>query len=85
KLMSGLEITGGILLLIASILIIIIVIFQESKQSGLSGVDGQASDSYYSKNKGKSKEAKLKRITTILAIIFFVLTLALNLIIAYVK
>ncbi len=82
--MGPLEIIGGILLIISSILLIIIVIMQESKQSGLSAMTG-GTDSYLSKNKGKTMEAKLALITKIFAIVFFVVTLALNLIIRYVK
>ena len=43
------------------------------------------SDSYLSKNRGKSIDAKLAFITKVVAVIFFIITLALNLIIAYVK
>lgn len=82
--MNVLEIIGGILLLIASILIIILVVMQDSKQSGMSVMTGQ-SDSYLSKNKGKTLESKLVFITKLFVIAFFVITVGLNLIIRYVK
>lgn len=82
--MNVLDIIGGILLLIASILIIILVVMQDSKQSGLSAMTGQ-SDSYLSKNKGKTLESKLVMITKVFVIAFFVLTVGMNLIIRYVK
>lgn len=81
--MGPLEIIGGILLIISSILLIVVVIMQESKQSGLSAMTG-GSDSYLSKNKGRTIEAKLAFITKIFTVAFFVITLALNLIIRYV-
>lgn len=81
--MGPLEIIGGILLIISSILIIIVVTMQESKQSGLSAMTG-GSDSYLSKNKGKTLDSKLAQVTKILAIVFFIVTLAVNLIIRYV-
>lgn len=82
--MNALEIVGGILLIIASILITIVVLMQDSKQSGISALGAQ-SDSYFSKNKGKTLEAKLVSITRIFAVIFLLVTVAMNLIIAYVK
>lgn len=78
------EIIGGALLMVSAIVLILVAISQESKQSGLSSMNGM-SDSYLSKNRGKSIDAKLASITKILAISFFVITLALNLIIHYVK
>lgn len=82
--MDVLEIVGGALLILASIILIIVVILQESKQSGLSSMNGM-SDSYLSKNRGKSIDAKLAFITKVVAFIFFAITLTLNLIIAHVK
>lgn len=82
--MGALEIVGGILLIIASILITVVVLLQESKQSGLSAL-GTQSDSYFSKNKGKTLEAKLVMFTRIFAVIFLLATVAMNLIVAYVK
>lgn len=81
--MGPIEIIGGVLLIIASILLIIVVSMQESKQSGLSAMTGGSSDSYLSKNKGKTMEAKLSMITKIFTAIFFVATIALNLIIKF--
>lgn len=82
--MNILEIIGGVLLIISSILIIVLVVMQDSKQSGMSAMTGQ-SDSYLSKNKGKTLESKLVFITKIFTIAFFVLTIGMNLIIRYVK
>lgn len=83
--MGPLEITGGILLILASLILIVVVILQESKQSGLSSMTGGSPDSYLSKNRGKTIDAKLVMITRICAIIFFVVTIGLNLVIQYVK
>ena len=57
----------------------IIILMQESKQNGLSGTISGAADSYWGKNKGRSKEGALKKFTTVLAVIFFILALLLNL------
>lgn len=46
---------------------------QEGKEAGLGSLTGATeSGTYWSKNKGRSKEGTLIRITTVLTIIFFV-------------
>ena len=79
--MSLFEIISGILLLVASVIIVCVVLMQEHKQADLSGsITGSVSsqDSYFGKNKSRTKEAVLKRITTYCAVAFFVLTLLVN-------
>lgn len=56
-----------------------IVLKQEGKSSGLSGALTGASESYWSKNKGRSAEGLLARVTKILAASFIVLSVVLNL------
>ncbi|MBE6747681.1 MAG: preprotein translocase subunit SecG [Ruminococcaceae bacterium] len=75
---------GGILIA-ASILIIILVMLQQSRQAGLSGAIAGGSDSFYEKNKGRSKEAKLAFYTKILAVVFFVTTLVAVVLFAFLK
>lgn len=67
----------GILMLVC-IIITILVLLQESKQNGLSGTISGAADSYWGKNKGRSMEGKLVMFTRILAVLFFVLAVVLN-------
>ncbi|MDI9509478.1 MAG: preprotein translocase subunit SecG [Clostridiales bacterium] len=59
--------------------IVFIVLKQEGKSTGLSGALTGASDSYWSKNKGRSAEGMLERVTKILATLFIVLSVILNL------
>ena len=56
----------------------IIILMQESKQNGLSGTISGAADSYWGKNKGRSMEGKLVKITKILVILFIVISLILK-------
>ena len=56
----------------------IIILMQESKQNGLSGTISGAADSYWGKNKGRSMEGKLVKITKILVILFIVIAVILN-------
>lgn len=57
------------------------VVLQQSKNaSGItaSSYSGGNSDSYWNKNKSRSKESKLIRLTIILTVAFFIVTLALG-------
>ena len=83
--MNALEIVGGILLALSSILMVVLFMLQESKQpGGMSALTGQT-DSYLSKNQGKTLEAKLSNTTRVLVVVFFVLSIAMNLVLRYVK
>ena len=66
----------GAILIISSIVIIVTVMLQQSQQQGLSGAIAGGSDSFFDKNKGRTTEAKLAKITKIFAGVFFVLALA---------
>ena len=60
------------------IALVIVVMLQESKSNGLTGTVGGMADTYWGKNKGRSMVGKLVKWTTILAVVFFVLTVVLN-------
>ena len=66
-----------ILLVLISIAIIIVVLCQKSTSGGAGSVFGSDTASFTQKGKAASKEAKLKKITIILAVIFGVLALVL--------
>lgn len=68
-----------IILLVVSIILSIVVMKQEGKDASLSSsLSGGGGDTYWSKNKGKSKESVLRKITVVLAVIFMVLALLLS-------
>ena len=50
---------------------------QEGKQQGLGAIAG-AAETYWGKNKGRSMEGGLVKATTIMGILFFVISVALN-------
>lgn len=83
--MSVFEWIGAIVLLIASVLLIILALMQDQKadQNMASAITGSANDSHFSKNEGSTKEAILKKCTVILGIVFFVVTLLVTIIPAY--
>ncbi len=75
--MSVLEIIGGALLVICSLAIVLFVALQSEKSDGLSGAIAGGSDSSYGK-KGNSNDEKLASLTRVFCIVFFVLTLIVN-------
>ena len=52
--------------------LVILVLKQEGKSAGLGALNG-SSDTYWGKNKGRSREANLVRFTKICAVLFIVL------------
>lgn len=67
-----------VVLILISIALTVIVLMQEGKSAGLGAISG-AADTYWGKNKGRSMEGKLVKITRYLAIGFMLLTVILNL------
>lgn len=62
-------------------IVVISILLQKSKADALSGlVQGNSNESFFSKNKGKTKEATLAKITTISMVLFALNTIALNLV-----
>ena len=57
--------------------LVVLVLMQEGKSAGLGAISG-SSDTYWGKNKGRSREANLVKLTKILAILFIVLAAVLN-------
>ncbi len=66
----------GAVLIISALIIIVTVMLQQSKQQGLSGAIAGGADTFFDKNKGRTVEAKLSKITKIVAAVFFVIGLA---------
>ncbi len=64
--------------IIVCVLLSIVVLMQEAKENGLTGTLTGSADTYWSKNKGHSKDAVIKKVTVVLAVLFFVLAMALS-------
>ena len=75
--MDALKLVITILQLLCGLAIILAVLVQSGKSAGLSGAIGGVADSFLSKNKAKSVDAKLARWTKWVAIAWVVLTMAL--------
>ena len=67
-----------ILFAIDCIALTVIVLMQEGKSAGLGSISG-AAETYWGRNKGRSMEGALVKITTGLAVGFMVLAVVLNL------
>ena len=65
---------------LCSLVLVAIVMLQSGKSAGLSGAISGMADTFLSKNKGKSGDAKLARWTKWVAIAFMIITLVLVLI-----
>ena len=65
-------------LIVISVILAIIIMMQEGKESGLTSTLSGGSDTYWSKNKGKSKESILRKITAVLGILYMVIALLLS-------
>ena len=75
--MNTLNIIGGIVMILASIGIVISVLLQESKRGG--GLEALSNaDSYYSQNEGRTRDALLHKLTKVLAVIFFIVTILVS-------
>lgn len=66
-----------VIFLIICIALTAIVLMQEGKQAGLGAISG-AAESYWGKNRGRSMEGTLEKITKVLAVLFIVIAVILN-------
>lgn len=76
--MAVLKMILTVVFIIISIALTVIILMQEGKSAGLGAIAG-AADTYWGKNKGRSMEGMLVRITRILVVLFAVIAAVLNL------
>ena len=69
---------------ILSVVLIAVVLFQSGKSAGLSGSIAGGAETFLGKNKSRTVEQKLVRITKVLATVFFILSLVATLIVLFV-
>ena len=78
--MSVLTTIFSILQVISGIAVMLVVLMQSGKSAGLSGAISGGADTFMSKGKAKTWDAKLAKATKWFALVFVVLTLVLNII-----
>lgn len=76
--MNAFEIILGILIMIVSLAAIGFVLLQQGRRAGINGAISGGADTFLSKTKARTLDAKLARGTKYIAIGFFVLSLIAN-------
>lgn len=74
------EIIIGIVMIIVSLAIIAVVLLQQGHRAGINGAVSGGADTFLSKNKARTADALLARLTKWIAIAFFILALVANVI-----
>ena len=69
----------SIVFIIVCVFLAGVVLLQEGNSRGLGAISG-AADTYWGKNKGRSMEGTLSKLTTVAAVLFIVLAFVLNII-----
>ena len=67
--MAALKIVLTILFILVCIALVVLVLMQEGKSAGLGAISG-AAETYWGKNKGRSMEGLLVKLTKLLAALF---------------
>ena len=78
--MSTPQIILSVIYFVVSLVLIAVVMLQSGKSAGLSGAIAGGADTFLSKNKAKSLDAKLAKMTKWVAILWIIITLVLSLI-----
>ena len=74
--MSTLKLIVTIAYIVVCVVLVIVVLMQEGKNTGL-GAQSGSSDTYWTRNKGRSAEGILVKITRVAAVLFVVLSVVL--------
>lgn len=76
--MGALKIILTVVFILVCIALVVLVLMQEGKSAGLGSISG-AAETYWGKNKGRSMEGLLVKLTKVLAVLFMVIAAILNL------
>ena len=78
--MNAVEIILGIAVILVSLVIIAVVLLQQGHRAGINGAISGGADTFLSKNKARSSDALLSRMSLYIVIFFFVLAIVANVI-----
>ncbi|OES46200.1 preprotein translocase subunit SecG [Domibacillus iocasae] len=67
-----------VLLVIVAVSLIVVVLLQSGKSAGLSGAISGGAEQLFGKQKARGIDLVLHRLTVVLSVLFFVLTIALS-------
>ena len=73
-------IVSAVYIIICIALIIIATIQKKDANGGSEAIMGSSTSNFYEKNKGRTKEGKMKRSTVTLGIIFIIMTVVLGIV-----
>ena len=76
--MSVLDYVFGVVFIIICLALCALVLAQEGKNQGLGAIQGTVENTYWGKNKGRSREGILKKVTVVLSFAFIILGIVLN-------
>ena len=66
-----------VIYILICIALVVVVLMQEGKSAGLSGAINGIADTYWGKNKGRSVEGLLSKLTIVFSALFIVISLVL--------
>ncbi len=66
----------SIVLVLISVILTVVILMQEGKSAGLGTIAG-AADTYWGKNKGRSMEGILVKVTKVLVALFIIISVVL--------
>ena len=75
--MAVLKTVLTVVFIIICIALTVIILLQEGKSAGLGAISG-AADTYWGKNKGRSMEGMLVKVTRVLVILFLLISIVLK-------
>ena len=75
------ELAFGIILLVMALFLIVAVLMQSGKDKNLSGTIAGGADTFFSKSKATTMDKVLSKLTTIVAVVFAVIVIAMYIIV----
>ncbi len=76
--MSVLDYVVGVIFILICVALVGLVLAQEGKNQGLGAIQGTVENTYWGRNRGRSREGMLKKITIALSVLFIVISVVLN-------
>ena len=70
----------GVALLVLAVFIVIAVLMQQGNSQGLSGSIAGGAETFFGKNKGRTLDGILSKVTSVLAILFVISSIALSIV-----
>ncbi|MCR5404513.1 MAG: preprotein translocase subunit SecG [Butyrivibrio sp.] len=76
--MSALDYVFGVVFILICVALVVLVLAQEGKNQGLGAIQGTVENTYWGKNRGRSREGVLKKVTIALSVLFILFGIFLN-------